>query len=65
LDQPLGDGAVRGPGRLRIARAISDPGEPAVGWNGPQDRDNFHASGSALAKAELAHLWPTLPLDSA
>ncbi len=25
LDQPLDDGAVRGPGRLRIARAISDP----------------------------------------
>jgi integrase len=25
FDQPLDDGAVRGPGRLRIARAISDP----------------------------------------
>ncbi len=25
LDQPLDDGAVHGPGRLRIARAISDP----------------------------------------
>jgi integrase len=25
FDQPLNDGAVRGPGRLRIARAISDP----------------------------------------
>lgn len=25
LDQPLDDGAVKGPGRLRIARALSDP----------------------------------------
>jgi hypothetical protein len=30
LDQPLDDGAVRGPGRLRIARAISDPDGPAT-----------------------------------
>jgi integrase len=30
LDQPLDDGAVRGPGRLRIARAISDPAGPAA-----------------------------------
>jgi integrase len=25
FDQPLDDGAVRGPGRVRVARAISDP----------------------------------------
>ena len=31
FDQPLDDGAVRGPGRLRIARAISDPAGPAAG----------------------------------
>jgi hypothetical protein len=32
FDLPLDDGAVAGPGRLRIARAISDPGGPGAGW---------------------------------
>jgi integrase len=31
FDQPLDDGAVRGPGRLRIAWAISDPAGPVGG----------------------------------
>jgi integrase len=114
FDQPLDDGAVRGPGRLRIARAISDPRRTGRGGGeGPQDRgrqagdrpgqatvqaflthrelvgggpydriftspggsrgpagtvarNNFHRVWKrALAKAELAHLWPALPLDSA
>jgi integrase len=30
LDQPLDDGAVPGPGRLRITRPISDPAGPAT-----------------------------------
>jgi integrase len=107
LDQPLDDGAVRGPGRLRIARAISDPRRSGRGLEkGPKteagkrvialDRETVDAflahrvlvgggsydriftspggsrgpSGTlvhnnfirvwkrALAKAELAHLWP-------
>jgi integrase len=107
LDQPLDDGAVRGPGRLRIARAISDPRRTGHGvekgpkteagkrvialdqetvqallahrelvGGGPYDRIFTSPGGSrgpagtlvhrnfirvwkrALAKAELAHLWP-------
>ncbi len=107
LDQPLDDGAVRGPGRLRIARAISDPrrtgrwvekgpkteaGKRVIALDqetvqallahrelvggGPYDRIFTSPGGSrgpagtvarnnfarvwkrALAKAELAHLWP-------
>jgi integrase len=107
LDQPLDDGAVLGPGRLRIARAISDPRRTGRGvekgpkteagkrvialdqetvqvflahralvGGGPYDRiftspggsrgpagtvarNNFHRVWKrALAKAELAHLWP-------
>jgi integrase len=107
FDQPLDDGAVRGPGRLRIARAISDPrrtgrgvekgpkteaGKRVIaldqetvqaflahrelvgggsydriftspgGSRGPAGtvaRNNFHRVWKrALAKAELAHLWP-------
>jgi integrase len=107
LDQPLDDGAVRGPGRLRIARAISDPRRTGHGvekgpkteagkrvialdqetvqaflahrelvGGGPYDRIFTSPGGSrgpagtlvhrnfirvwkrALARAELAHLWP-------
>src|SRR5215211_3519976 len=107
FDQPLDDGAVRGPGRLRIARAISDPRRTGrVVEKGPKteagkrvialDQETIQAllahrelvgggaydriftspggsrgpSGTlahnnfvrvwkrALAKAELAHLWP-------
>jgi integrase len=107
FDQPLDDGAVRGPGRLRIARAISDPrrtghvmekspkteaGKRVIALDretvdaflahrelvggGPYDRIFTSPGGSrgpsgslahnnfirvwkrALAKAELAHLWP-------
>ena len=107
FDQPLDDGAVRGPGRLRIARAISDPRRTGRGvekgpkteagkrvialdqetiqvflahrelvGGGPYDRIFTSPGGSrgpagtlvhrnfirvwkrALAKAELAHLWP-------
>jgi integrase len=37
FDQPLDDGAVRGPGRLRIARAISDPRRTGRGFEkGPK-----------------------------
>jgi integrase len=105
--QPLDDGAVRGPGRLRIARAISDPRRTGRGLEkgpkteagkrvialdqetvqallahrelvggGTYDRIFTSPGGSrgptgtlahnnfarvwkrALAKAELAHLWP-------
>jgi integrase len=107
FDQPLDDGAVRGPGRLRIARAISDPRRTGRGvekgpkteagkrvialdqetvqallahrelvGGGAYDRIFTSPGGSrgpsgtlahnnfirvwkrALAKAELAHLWP-------
>jgi integrase len=107
FDQPLDDGAVRGPGRLRITRAISDPRRTGRGLEkapkteagkrvialdqetvqallahrelvggGPYDRIFTSPGGSrgpagtlvhrnfirvwkrALAKAELAHLWP-------
>jgi integrase len=107
FDQPLDDGAVLGPGRLRIARAISDPRRIGRGMEkgpkteagkrvialdqetvqvflahrelvggGPYDRIFTSLGGSrgpagtlvhrnfirvwkrALAKAELAHLWP-------
>ena len=107
FDQPLDDGAVRGPGRLRIARAISDPRRTGRGvekgpkteagkrvialdqetvqallahrelvGGGSYDRIFTSPGGSrgpagtvarnnfirvwkrALAKAELAHLWP-------
>jgi integrase len=107
FDQPLDDGAVHGPGRLRIARAISDPrrtgrwvekgpkteaGKRVIALDqetvqaflahrvlvggGPYDRIFTSPGGSrgpggtvarnnfarvwkrALAKAELAHLWP-------
>jgi integrase len=107
FDQPLDDGAVRGPGRLRIARAISDPrrtgrlvekgpkteaGKRVIALDqetvqallahrelvggGAYDRIFTSPGGSrgpsgtlahnnfirvwkrALAKAELAHLWP-------
>jgi len=107
LDQPLDDGAVRGPGRLRIARAISDPRRTGRGvekgpkteagkrvialdqetvqallahrelvGGGAYDRIFTSPGGSrgpagalvhrnfirvwkrAVAKAELAHLWP-------
>jgi integrase len=45
FDQPLDDGAVRGPGRLRIARAISDPRRTGRGFEkGPRPRP---ASGSS------------------
>jgi integrase len=105
--QPLDDGAVRGPGRLRIAPAVSDPrrtgrwvekgpkteaGKRVIaldqetvqallahrelvgggsydriftspggsrGLGGTVARDNFHRVWKrALARAELAHLWP-------
>ena len=106
LDQPLDDGAVRGPGRLRITRAISDPRRTGGGVEkGPKteagkrvialDQETVRAFLThqelvgvapmtasspapaapavhrdvannnfarvwkhALAKAELAHLWP-------
>ena len=39
FDQPLDDGAVRGPGRLRITRAISDPRRTGRGVEkGPRPR---------------------------
>jgi integrase len=37
LDQPLDDGAVSGPGRLRVLRAFSDPGRSGRGrFKGPK-----------------------------
>jgi integrase len=39
LDQPLDDGAVAGPGRLRVLRALSDPQpQRPLPLHGPQDR---------------------------
>jgi hypothetical protein len=58
FDQPLDDGAVRGPGRLRIARAISDPRRTGRGGEkGPKTEASKRVI--ALDQETVQACWPT------